>query len=218
MAPDGTVWFTEETGMKLAQFDPATESFEEFPFPKDLFDIPDPRARDVAITGDNTVWFTVPNADAVGAYDIDKQEFFNARTRIATMPSHVVIDNTGLPWVTSFGAGLVGRFAPGTLELWAWYGTSARESGPKGIAFSTDGSILNLWFSEYNAGRVGRLTVRSDGQFLGLAEYPLSPDSNPWGIAIDANDHIWVAESGRNTITQLRPPYVYYAYIPFAER
>ncbi|MEC5257940.1 Virginiamycin B lyase, partial [Bacillus paralicheniformis] len=54
----------------------------------------------------------------------------------------------------------------------------------------TPGGDGTLWFTEWGAGQIGRITVNGD-----ITEYPIpTADSEPHGIAAGPAQSIWFAE------------------------
>ena len=71
------------------------------------------------------------------------------------------------------------------------------DSGPNGIALSSDGSTV--WFTETTAAKIGRLDLATQM----VTDYPLpNAMGAPIGIAA-ATDSMWFTESGTNTIGQI---------------
>jgi virginiamycin B lyase len=218
VAPDGVVWFTERDGVKLAEFRPALGSFVERPIPLKLFLGGETSTRDLVVQNEDLIWFTAPKADAVLAYQISVDDFFRIGTGAHSEPNQLTIDQSGVPWVTAYQGHRIGRYAPGTLALWNWFDVRAG-SAPAGIAFRRQGGMWELWFSANGAGQVGRLRIHPNGKSPSLSELPLTTSiSAPWDIVTAADDSIWIAENGRSTVTELRPPYAYQAFMPAIER
>ena len=71
-------------------------------------------------------------------------------------------------------------------------------SGPDGIVTGPDG---NLWFSEAEAGNIGRLTPT--GTFVEFA-IPTA-GSTPQGIARGPDGNLWFAENGGAKIGRITP-------------
>src|SRR5918996_1041800 len=69
-------------------------------------------------------------------------------------------------------------------------------SGPIVIAVGPD---ANLWFTEINGNKIGRMT--EDGQFTEFA-IP-TPNSRPDGIAVGPDDNLWFAEVLGNKIGRI---------------
>lgn len=71
-----------------------------------------------------------------------------------------------------------------------------RISGPIRIITGPDG---NLWFTEQNGNRVGRITP--DGN---ITEWPTNTlNSRPWGLTVGPDKAIWFAEQGQRKIGRI---------------
>jgi len=96
-------------------------------------------------------------------------------------------------WTTSFG------------EVILEYPTPTPDSSPADLAFDSQG---NLWFTELNANRIGKL-VPSQGKPLtqqGFTEYELPhPNSKPHYLTVARNGLVWFTEMGGNRIGSLDP-------------
>lgn len=142
-------------------------------------------------------------------------ECFDVGTGTGSRPFGATIDNQGALWITTSGTDLIRRLTPGTLTFWKDYRTPTTGSEPTDITYSTEGNLLRIWFVEHKSGKVGQLTVTATGKTISLLEYTLpSADSQPSGIAVDANGHGWIAESGANKIAEWRPPYFNFVFLP----
>jgi streptogramin lyase len=76
-------------------------------------------------------------------------------------------------------------------------------SGPIGIAAGPDG---NVWFTEGNAGRIGRITP--DG-FVTEFSVGISPVSAPHGIVAGPDGNLWFTETGVSRIGRITPSGVF---------
>ncbi len=225
VAPDGGVWFVEEKAKKLGRFDPATETFAEYPFgrflptknimPTDLV------LADIAVQagGKMKIHFTMPDFHTVLQFDVEGEQFgravtYNEETGVGKWPADIAVDPDGNVWITAFGSGHIGRQNTGTLTNWAWYPTPSAGSGPKGIAIQPDGDNVHLWFTQQNADKLGRFIVAPDGELLAKIEVGQPGGSGLAGIAIGPDDHIWFAEYGRGIVSELPPPYFYAMHLP----
>ncbi|HXF61078.1 MAG TPA: hypothetical protein VNK95_05645, partial [Caldilineaceae bacterium] len=73
--------------------------------------------------------------------------------------------------------------------------------------------IREVWFAQSNPASAGRFQVANSFSLARRESAPLAADgSRPWGIAVDSNRHLWVADTERNVIYQLAPPYIYRLY------
>ncbi|MCC9076240.1 hypothetical protein FKZ61_008970 [Litorilinea aerophila] len=217
-APDGTLWFTQRGANQLGRFDPTTQTFQAYPLPGNLFTTTEPRLREILVKNNNEIWFTAPGAGAVGNYRVDTDQFFAVYTLGQARPMDLVLDSSGRLWTTQFEQNALAAYAPGTLSLWTPYPVTTPNSGPVGILFRNNGATWDFWFTENQSGLAGRLTIRPNGQFVKLQEFPLGQGSAPWDIVMDSNNHVWITDQGRNVIIELRPPYLNAIYMPWIAR
>jgi hypothetical protein len=72
-------------------------------------------------------------------------------------------------------------------------------SSPSGIAAGPDG---NLWFTEFNGNRIGRITPAGV-----VTEFSkgISPESRPFGITAGPDGNLWFTETNGNRIGRITP-------------
>jgi len=71
-------------------------------------------------------------------------------------------------------------------------------SGPQGITVGPDG---NLWFTEYAANQIGRITPAGV-----ITEFPIpTASSGPWGIVAGADGNLWFTERRGHNIGRITP-------------
>jgi virginiamycin B lyase len=95
-----------------------------------------------------------------------------------------------LPWITITDPGHVGQ----KLSL---------PSAPNELALDAHGEV---WFTEFNADRLGRLDPKTGH----IQNYPLSSKPSvqtlyPYGVTVDRQGNVWFTESGRNQLGRLEP-------------
>jgi copper transport protein len=87
-------------------------------------------------------------------------------------------------------------------------------ASPNEGEYSLDGTYLSFsgnWRAEVWAQRTGSFDVVVPFQLdvpavsLRFSELPLSSDANPYGIAVDQNGTVWVAESGSGNLASYQP-------------
>jgi streptogramin lyase len=122
----------------------------------------------------------------------------------------ISVDSRGTGWVTAFGSSFVGRYSPSTNSTWIWFETNTPNSGPGGVlTFDDEYGHLQLWITEFNAGSMARFQfsepfVVSNQETVG----PNTPPGNTWGIIRASDGDIWVADTGRNLLYELKAPFV----------
>jgi virginiamycin B lyase len=218
VAPNGDVWFTENGGNKIGRFDPGSSLFEEFPYPASKG-----HPEDVAVETNDSIWFTAPDENLVVNLKPSSNTFkyvLVTQYLVAPFPpGDIVIDSARLPWVTAPSKDWIGPFFEGTLAIWRWHAIPTTGGRPTGIAHSNMGGTNYIWFVETDSGRVGHMAFDSRQNALYIWDQPTpSADSQPRGIAVDANGHAWITESGGNMIAEWRPPYFFSSYLPAIQR
>ena len=229
--PDGMIWIVAANAPTLTRFDPSSETFEQWSYASNLASggtVSTSRTYpDVATNHSNRVWLTVPGSNRMLGFNVGDAIFSSHSLDNvvfpASEPAGITVDNRpggpwgdgGYPWITAYDTGVVGRYAPGSLSGWEWFQTSSQDSGPRGIAFRDVSGSFELWYTEENAGRVGRLVVSpSDYDLLGAFSIPQPAGSRPMGIVMGDDDTVWFAESGRARISEISPPYVSITRLP----
>lgn len=134
-------------------------------------------------------------------------------------PMQVVVDSAGLPWFTLRDSGFILRYAPGTLSLWRPYTLPNPDGGPVGLAYRDDGATWSFWYTQSASDEAGHLLTRFTSTPISVRQRPLpgpdgAPGAQPWGIAVDANEHVWIAAGQSNTIIEWRPPFFEFSYFP----
>ncbi len=151
----------------------------------------------LAIDQRNRIWITNGNADTVTRFPADNPSQAEI-LKVHYSPKAIAIDSRGNAWVNN------ALGSPGIMEklrlLWAELRAKLRPAGGNNQV-ETFHSLFNT-LKAYPGGNVSLL--QPDG-----SEAPGSPFdgagsiNGPWGIAIDGDDHIWVANAIGNSITQL---------------
>lgn len=228
--PDGHLWFVENFGNRLGEFDARTGTFTEYP-------IPSRNSSPVRITADayGNLWFTEANTNKVGEFTIATHRFAEYAIPTANSSPYDITTNSGGIWFTEQSGNSVGNLSHGTITE---YKVPTKNSDPVGMAPGANGAI---WFAEYVGRKIGRLDARA-GTFT---EYPIpgngialeltagagdntwftvvksdaigkitdrgeitefqipTPLSGPFAIGIGPDDAVWFAERGANKIARL---------------
>ncbi|MDX2166890.1 MAG: choice-of-anchor D domain-containing protein [Deltaproteobacteria bacterium] len=191
--PDGNLWFTEGTAGRVGRITTAGV-ITEVTLPSGG------NPQGIAVGGDGNLWFGELSGKKLGRLTL-----LGALTEYP-LPSMVgaygvTAGPDGNVWFAenSQFAGQIGRISPSgqVLEMPISQVPFVR-NGPAGIAMGRDGA---LWFTELEAGLIGRMTP--DG---GLAEFTIpTANSSPLGIASGPDGNIWFTE-GSGKIGRIRLP------------
>src|SRR5215472_2942011 len=108
------------------------------------------------------------------------------RMFVAAVTLLVVI--AGFSYAASASSGQAGNFTE--------YALPTAHAGPGEIVAAADGA---MWFTEFNAGAIGRITAAGS-----VAEYPIpTAGSAPDGLTAGADGSIWFAETRGNKVGQI---------------
>ena len=216
IAPDGKIWFVERAGNRIGYYNPNTSSFFEKPYTRS-----GALLESIDAASSNLVWFTAPGLSTprIVQYDLSADQF----SEVAVVhpdfppltPGDILVDESGVPWITTSDGGLIGRFAPGTLFFFFWYTVSPENAGQSALTQTISGTQRLTWFTETSSGYVGLLTTKVNATYISHGRYLLpSANSQPTGIAVDSQGHAWIAEYGANKIAEWQPPYFKFSYLP----
>ena len=195
--PDNRIWFTELSGsVNQVGRSSTTGSQNEFAINK-------ASAMPTGITTgpDGHMWFTDFGNSTIGTIDPNAPAGTVATTFPVTpgmMPTAIASGPLGHLWFTEQGTngGKIGEMnTAGVLvtEAQAATGTGA------GIAGITVGSDGNLWFTEQNHGKIGRMTPGHLVTEFG----PLSGNGAPTAITAGSDGALWFVDQGNNAIGRI---------------
>jgi virginiamycin B lyase len=176
VAPDGAVWFAEETAFSLTRLKDGVFTRHEV---GGLAAVP----FGVAVGGDGTVWGTLPRANKLvrlspGGPPVE----LDIPTR-GSQPGDVAVDARGAVWFLEMRTNKIGRHAEGRFTE---FPVTRPSPGLTGIAVAPDGAV---WFTELRAHRLGRLR---DGT---ITEFALPRrDARPFGVAVDPAGNVWYTD------------------------
>ena len=175
-APDGSVWFAEESAYSLTRLKDgvftrhAVGSSEIAPF-------------GVAIEGNGTVWGTLPRANRLIRISARGEITELDPPTPAAQLGDIAVAADGTVWFLEMQANKIGRFATGQF---AEFPVPTRSAGLTALAIAPDGAV---WFTELRGQRLGRLR---DGV---ITEFPLPrADARPFGIAVDGAGNVWFTD------------------------
>ena len=172
-APDGAVWFAEESAYSFTRL-------KDGAFTRHLISTPGIAPFGVAVDASGTVWGTLPRINRLVRIsprgDIAE---FEPPTRAAQL-GDVAVGADGAVWFLEMQANKLGRFANGQFTEFV---VPTKSAGLTSLAIAPDGAV---WFTELRGQRLGRLR---DGV---IAEFALPRgDARPFGIAVDAAGNVW---------------------------
>lgn len=184
---DRTLWFLSAGQRKIGSLSPGTGRVS-------TFDMPQRRARDprsMIFDKDGDIWFTVSRDNFVGKLDVaaGTTSMIPIPTKNAE-PFGIATGAGDELWVAAAGTNLLFRIDTEAMSI-TEFGIPQEGARPRRIGVTSDNRV---WYADYARGRLGRFDpVR--GEF---AEWtmPGGDNSQPFGMAVDRNDRIWIVETG----------------------
>jgi streptogramin lyase len=176
-------------------------AFHEFPIPTGV-----DRPGWIAVGPDRNLWFTETRTNQIGRVTQ------SGRFKLFALPEHrgnpvgIVAGPDGSLWFTESNA--IGRITPsGTIKEFPVPPTevvlpppapTVRGSGESGITAGPDG---NLWFTEWLADKIGRITPSGS-----ITEFQIpTAESHPYGITAGREGNLWFTEEHGDKIGRITP-------------
>ncbi len=155
-APDGAVWFAEESAYSFTRLKDGTFNRLVRISPRGEMAELDPPTRaaqlgDVAVGADGAVWFLEMQANKIGRFANGQFAEFPVPTKVAGLTA-LAIAPDGAVWFTELRGQRLGRLRDGTITEFPLPRSDAR---PFGIAVDSAG---NVWFTDLSGG-LGRLSA-----------------------------------------------------------
>ncbi len=191
---------------------PATGAFYEYPLPQ-----PNDGLMRLAIDHEGRLWFGEMNRDFLAAFDPRThafQQWTPPGGKYGIMGIQVAPDDT--IWFAEQYANYIGHYFPATgryqLYHLPWFTvpdpgnpgkTLLLPVAPNDLALDARG---NVWFTEMNAGALGRLDTHSGF----IQSYPLADKKDaqalaPYGVTVDQQGMVWFTEMGGKHLGRLDP-------------
>jgi len=183
----GIVWYAANGGGHIGRLDPATGQVTKYP-------MPDPAARDphtLVWDGAGDIWFTVQGSNFVG-----KLTTATGSIRLIAVPTPtgrpygIVVEPNGRPWIALFGTNKLATVDPATFTL-REIPLPRADARPRRLVLTSDGRV---WYGDWAGGFLGVYDPKS-GQTREWA-LPAGGRSQPYAMAVDAKDRIWIVETG----------------------
>jgi virginiamycin B lyase len=184
---DGTVWYAGSAGSDIGIQDEVTQSQRSSIATVSFPAVP----ASLAAASDGNVYWTEAGKASLG------YRFFGGvgETSVGGNPNAIVSGPDGNLWYTDSAQSQIVQFDPASKTVIKRY-QSTPSANLAGIVVGKDGA---LWFAEYNAGKIGRITVSGV-----ITEYPMpSAASGIQGIGAGPDGSIWVTESLAGKLARL---------------
>jgi copper transport protein len=204
MALDPTnndIWFIDPLNKDLGHFNPATNSTQLFKIPVE--GVPSGIAIDPSSTN---VWLSLATNNEVLKFNIQGKSFSNPiklPSQNAT-PLQIIIDQSGQIWVAESGTGKLANIDPTKNYKVTEYAPAggANNTLKSPTALLSDPTTGSIYVSEHDGHAVSVFNpvLKTFNKFP-----PLNPSGLPFGMALDNNRNLWVAEHVINKIAVIDP-------------
>jgi virginiamycin B lyase len=222
VAPNGNVWIAAPGANKILRFSPSTpNSIGEYSYPE-----PDAGITEIAVHNDDAIYFTAVNRDEVvrlspllypQATAFTALPLANPKGSLGA-PGKLAVNQSGDIWVVAVEPDWLLRWTYGTFSTWHVNEVPPAGADIFGLALSRLGTTNVIWFTLPQAGLVGHLGQGAEG-LLFLREHGIpTAGSVPRSIAVDSNNHAWIAVAGSNRIAEWLPDYSLNVYLPVVGR
>ncbi|MEO6888319.1 MAG: hypothetical protein ABI456_04160, partial [Ktedonobacteraceae bacterium] len=205
VGPDGNLWFTETLGNRIGRIT-LTGVITEFVIPTSSS-----YPEDITAGPDGNLWFTESDGNKIGRI-----------TPLGVITEFLLPDPGSYPnsitkgpdkalWFTESGVNKIGRITsrgaiseyvvpPSLHGAISKYARPPQNSDLTGIVTGPDG---NLWFTEFNVGKIGRITRHGV-----ITEYLVPSHSSgpsPCGITAGPDGNLWFTEFYADMIGRITP-------------
>ena len=194
VAPDGSLWFTEQMVSKLGRLDPATGIFKEYPLKG-----PNDGPHGLVADRDGNIWYTGNFAAHIGKLNPRTGEVtqYKMPNEKAEDPHTPVFDSHGILWFTVQVGNMVGRLDPnhGTVQLKE---APTKDAKPYGIQINNKGVPF---FCEFGTNKMASI----DPSTMQITEYTLPEGARPRRMAIAADDKVYFTDYEGGNLGRLDP-------------
>jgi streptogramin lyase len=201
LAGNGLLWLSLPGTNQIASFNPANNTVSPV-----TYQTAGAQFTEIAVASNGIVWAVAPALNRLVTYNPTNGVFVNVFVGdfgSPTVPPHSIVMQGNTPWITVPTRGWIGRYSPGTLNLWFWYTTPPSASGPTALAHRSLGTSQEFWYVQPSNNRAGQMVIDSQGRLTSQAMIGLpTTNSQPQGIAVDTNGHAWIASTNANSIVQ----------------
>lgn len=195
VAPDGSLWVTEQMANKLGRLDPATGTFKEYPLKT-----PDSGPHGLVADKDGNIWFAAIFAGYVGKLNPATGDITEYRPSDGTKidPHTPVFDHNGILWFTNQETNYIGRLDPASSEI-ELRKVPTPHAVPYGIVVTQSGVPF---FCEFGTNKLGSI----DPKTLTIREYSLpAQDARPRRLALAPDGTIYYSDFARGYLGHFDP-------------
>ena len=188
----GMVYYSGNTNGTIGRLDPKTGQVTRWTVGEGIRD-----PHTMVFDRKGNIWFTAQGSNGIGYFDVAAGTFKVIKPpvpagsrRPTTNPYGIALDSKGRPWINLFATNMVATVDPQTFEL-KTYPLASDSTLNRRIAITSDDRV---YYTDYRRGALGRLDPKTGK----VDEWPLPGGraSLPYGMTVDDQDRIWIAETG----------------------
>jgi virginiamycin B lyase len=195
-SPKGSLWFTEFTAGKIAEFFPLNATFREFQVPQS-----GAAPASLAIDKNGQVWFSDQSGSgSIWTFNPSIDKFIQYKTPTTnSTPLGVTIDRDNNVWFAELTGNRLGVLMYPTYSL-TEFSLPTQNSGPAEMTVQPSSS--KIWITETYANKIAEfdITTKSFNEFPSTVSI-----RSPVGIVLDGAGNVWVSEHGGSSIIIFNP-------------
>jgi copper transport protein len=195
------IWFIDPINKDLGLYKPGTNTTQLYKIP--VQGVPSGIAVD---SNSNNVWISLASANEILSFNIQSKSFSPPIKLPSTnaAPLGIIIDQSGQIWIAESGIGKLANIDPTknykVIEYAPIAGANITLKSP--TALLADPTTGNIYISEHDGHAVSIFNplLKTFNRYP-----PLNPNGLPFGMALDNNRNLWVAEHTINKIAVIDP-------------
>jgi virginiamycin B lyase len=146
-----TIWFTMQSGNKVASLDTRTGSIKEYASSGGPYGL--------ALDKAGNVWFCRMGDSKMGKLDPKTGKMTEVDTGSGSLPRRVATAPDGMLWIAFYGNGRLAKLDPATMKVVKTYQLPAGDAGP--YAVTVDGAGM-VWTNEIRTDTVVRFDPKTE--------------------------------------------------------
>jgi len=171
------IWFTMQSGNKVASLDTRTGTIKEYPSSGGPYGL--------ALDKAGNVWFCRMGDNKMGKLDPNTGQMAEVDTGGGSRPRRVATAPDGMLWITLYGNGKLAKLDPSAMKVVKTYPLPAGDSGP--YAVTVDGGGV-VWANEISTDTVVRFDPKTEQ--MRVVQLP-SKNVGIRKMVIDASGRLW---------------------------
>ena len=171
------IWFTIQSGNKVANLDTRTGAIKEYPSSGGPYGL--------ALDKAGNVWFCRMGDNKMGKLDPNTGQMAEVDTGGGSRPRRVATAPDGMLWITFYGNGKLAKLDPSAMKVVKTYPLPAGDSGP--YAVTVDGGGM-VWANEISTDTVVRFDPKTEQ--MRVVQLP-SKNVGIRKMVTDASGRLW---------------------------